>query len=289
MESRSEFHWVRGLRYHLRVWGDVEAPPLLLLHGWLDVSATFAPLVQSLLPHYQVLAPDWRGLGHTDWAKDGGYWFPDYLADLDALIDQRLPEQSFALVGHSMGAQAASLYAGLRPQRIRELVVLDGLFLPDMEAKLAPKRYAGWLDQQKKPPQQKYYDSFEQLAQRVKVQHPQLSDERALFIARCWGQLDGQGSIRLLADPAHRYRGPSLYRAAESEAIWAQITARSCFIDGEKSMFVKAIDDDTKQQRRQLFPQGYEERVIEGAGHMLHFDAPQATGRAILEFLHASA
>lgn len=288
MDSRSEFHWVRGLRYHLRVWGDAEAPPLLLLHGWLDVSATFAPLVQALLPHYQVLAPDWRGLGHTDWAK-GGYWFPDYLADVDALVEQRLGDAPFPLVGHSMGAQAASLYAGLRPQRISDLVILDGLFLPDMEPKLAPKRYVSWLDQQKKPPQQKSYDSFEQLAARIKVQHPQLSDARALFIAQCWGQQDGQGRIRLLADPAHRYRGPSLYRAAESEAIWAQITARTCFIDGEKSAFVQAIDEATKQQRRQLFPAGYQEQVIKGAGHMLHFDQPQATGEAIRQFLQNRA
>lgn len=285
MISRSEFHWVRGLRYHLRAWGDAKAPPVLLLHGWLDVSATFAPLVYELLPHYQVLAPDWRGLGHTDWAKDGGYWFPDYLADLDTLIEQRFDDSPIRVVGHSMGAQAASLYAGLRPQRVRDLVILDGLFLPDMEAKLAPKRYRHWLDQQKSPPQQKYYDSFEQLAERVKVQHPQLSDARARFIAECWGQRDAHGRIRLLADPAHRFRGPSLYRAAESEAVWAEITARTCFIDGEKSMFVKAIDEKTKLQRRQLFPSGYTEQVIADAGHMLHFDAPEATGQAILQFL----
>ena len=282
--SRSEFHQVRGLRLHLRRWGDPQAPKIFLLHGWLDVSATFAPLVQGLLDEFQVLAPDWRGLGHSAWS-DGGYWFPDYLADLDELALRLSPDAPLKLVGHSMGAQAASLFAGLRPERVEKLVILDGLFLPDMPAEMAPKRYAGWLDQQRDPPQQKSYESFEALAQRVRKQHPQLSEARALFIARCWGQEDGYGRISLLADPKHRFRGPSLYRAAESEAVWAKITAPTAFIDGEKSMFMQAVEPPVIKARRDLFPAGYQETVIPDAGHMLHFDEPEATAAAIRDFL----
>ena len=84
LTSRSEFLRVRGLRYHLRRWGDARLPLLFLGHGFLDVSATFEPLVAPLLDRWQVIAPDWRGFGHTEWPQEG-YWFHDYVADLEAI------------------------------------------------------------------------------------------------------------------------------------------------------------------------------------------------------------
>ena len=39
--SNSVFHSINGLRYHLRTWGDPGKPQLFLLHGWMDVSASF--------------------------------------------------------------------------------------------------------------------------------------------------------------------------------------------------------------------------------------------------------
>ncbi|MGZ2874013.1 alpha/beta fold hydrolase, partial [Pseudomonas aeruginosa] len=66
-ESRSEFLRIRGLRYHVRRWGDADKPPLVLLHGWLDVSETFHFMVQPLLERWQVIAPDWRGFGYSEW------------------------------------------------------------------------------------------------------------------------------------------------------------------------------------------------------------------------------
>ena len=280
--SRSDFVAIRGLRYHVRRWGSLQAPKVFLLHGWLDVSATWQPVAEVLASKYQVLCPDWRGFGHTQWPQDG-YWFPDYVADLAALTDHYSAEAPFPLVGHSMGAQVASLYAGLRPARVSKLVCIDGLFLPDMEPALAPKRFTHWLDELKDPPQQKRYVSFEDLAARIRRRHPHLSAERTLFIARCWAGEDGQGKVRLLADPKHELRGPGLYRAAESEAIWKNITAPTLFLDAEKSDFGKAISPAEIKRRRTLF-RTHSEEDIAGAGHMLHFDAPEETGRRITDF-----
>ena len=285
MKSRSDFVSVRGLRYHVRITGKPEAPKLLLLHGWLDTSGTWQPVAEVLAAQWQVLCPDWRGFGHSEWPQDG-YWFPDYVGDLEALADHYSPTVPMPVVGHSMGSQIASLYAGARPARVSKLAILDGLFLPDMEATLAPKRMVGWLDELKSLPQEKTYPSFEDLARRVRKQHPQLSDERALFVARAWAAEDGHGRIKLLADPKHRLRGPLLYRAAESFAIWKNITAPTLFLDGGKSEFAKAIPVDEKQRRRACFRDRREE-VIADAGHMLHFDAPEETGRRIAAFLNA--
>ncbi|MEW6167619.1 MAG: alpha/beta hydrolase [Pseudomonadota bacterium] len=283
--SRSDFVRARGLYHHVRRWGDRDRPLLFLGHGWLDVSATFHDLVQPLLCVCQVLAPDWRGFGHTQRPRDG-YWFPDYVADLEALIEHYAPRGEVWLAGHSMGAQIMSLYAGLRPERVTRLVCLDGLFLPTMAPELAPEHYRRWLDTWPGAASDRIYPSFEHLAERVRVQHPQLCAERALFIARCWGAEDGRGRIRLLADPKHRLNMPTLYRADESMAIWRRVTAKTLFVDAGGSALSRAIGAEEMAQRRACF-RDRRELSIPGAGHMLHFDAPQATGDAIAAFLAA--
>ncbi|TXH06345.1 MAG: alpha/beta hydrolase [Nevskiaceae bacterium] len=285
LRSRSDFLTVRGLRYHIRRWGAPQAPAIFIGHGWLDVSATFDYVARALLPQFQVLAPDWRGFGHSQWPQDG-YWFHDYVADLEAILDHYAPDAPALLAGHSMGAQIMSLYAGLRPQRVRKLVCMDGLFLPDMDADSAPRRFRRWLDELKAPERQKVYTSYEELAARVRKQHPQLSEERALFVARCWGFQDGRGRITLCADPKHRLDMPSLYRAAESMAVWKQITAPTLFIDAGKSAFVNALPAAQTEARRACFATR-ETVIVADAGHMLHFDAPEETARHIARFFAA--
>lgn len=281
--SRSEYLRIRGLRYHVRRWGEPSRPPLFLLHGFLDVSATFQPLVAPLLARWQVLAPDWRGFGYTQWPADG-YWFHDYIADLEALLEHYSADAPVLLVGHSMGSQVASLYAGLRPQRVRKLVSLDGTGLPDMPPALAPERLRRWLDRLREPPPQKSYGSFEELAERVRRQHPRLAPEQALFVARCWGRQDGRGRISLCADPRHLLPFPGLYRQAETEEIWRQVTAPTLFVDAGERADGGLLTPAEKARRRTCF-KDHRVAVIEGAGHMLHFDAPEATAAAIADFL----
>jgi len=282
-QSTSRFVRLRGLRFHLRTWGGGDKPLLVLLHGWLDTSATWSDVAERLGARFHVVAPDQRGYGYSEWPPDG-YWFPDYLGDLDALIDHLAPAAPISLVGHSMGGQIASVYAGLRPERIARLAVIDSLFLPDMPATQAPRKTLRWLNQLKEPAREKIYASFEELAQRVKKQHPQLSDARALFVAQGWAAKGSDGGIRLLADPKHRRDMPTLYRNAESMEIWKQITAPTAFIDGGASAFAKAVSTEEKVLRRECFRHRHEV-VIPDAGHMLHFDAPDALADALLAFL----
>lgn len=280
--SRSVFLRVRGLRYHLRCWGNAEAPPLFILHGFMDVSATFDPVARLLAQRRQVIAPDWRGFGHTQWAQDG-YWFPDYLADLDAIVEHCAPQMPIDLVGHSMGGQVAALYAGLRPSRVCRLALLDSLFLSDQGAEQTVRSYRSWLDDLGKHQRTPSYASFEQLAGRIQAKHSQLSAERAMFIACCWGREDSAGRIALLSDPKHLRRGPKPYRQDESDAIWAQISAETLFIDGRRSPFANALPAGELARRRDLFRNRRETR-IDQAGHMLHFDAPEELAGVLGEF-----
>ena len=134
--STTERVAVRGLEYSVRRWGPADAPKVFLLHGWMDTSATFQFVVDALRHDWQLIAPDWRGYGETTWLHRP-YWFPDYYADLEALLAHYAPEGPVRLVGHSMGANIAGIYAGLRPQRVARLAMLDfiGLKVPaDVDA-----------------------------------------------------------------------------------------------------------------------------------------------------------
>ncbi|MGQ0698038.1 MAG: alpha/beta fold hydrolase [Panacagrimonas sp.] len=281
-ESRSDFISVRGLRYHVRRWGPADAPILFLAHGWMDVSATFEPVAQRLTPQFQVLIPDWRGFGETQWPQDG-YWFPDYVADLDAILDHYAPIGPVRLAGHSMGAQVVALYAGIRPQRVAKLAILDGLFLPEGNLAKTPQRYAKWLDHVQSLPPAPAYASFDELAGRVRKRHPRLTAEHCTFIARCWGRQDPDGRIRLRSDPKHLLEMPRPYRQDESDAVWSCITAETLFVDAEASALRLALASEELTRRRSLF-RNHSQIVMPDAGHMLHFEQPQKLAALLAEF-----
>src|SRR6185436_13067197 len=149
--SRSEFVRIRELRYHVRLWGEPGPGkvPLVMVHGWMDVGASYQFVVDEFLRDHYVIAPDWRGYGLTGEPPTDNYWFPDYLADLDFLLDHYSPEAPVDLVGHSMGGNISMLYAGARPARIRRLVNLEGFGMARTKPAQAPGRYAQWMDQLK--------------------------------------------------------------------------------------------------------------------------------------------
>lgn len=285
--SRSEFHDIRGLRYHVRCWGDAGAPPLVMLHGWMDVSASFQFLVDALECAWHVIAPDWRGFGLTEWSRDP-YWFPDYYADLDAILDRYAPSTPVRLLGHSMGGNIACTYSGIRPERILRLVSLEGFGYLRMAPSLAPERYLRWLGDLKTPPRLKPYASLDEVAQRMQNRNPRLTRTRALFLAEHWASRGGDGAYVLRADPKHKMSNPVLNRLEESLACWRRISAPVLWISGRATASSPYRGDTPEQiaERRAAF-RDFREHVIEDAGHMLHHDQPEQLARLIEPFLGA--
>ena len=284
--SESVFVPVRGLRYHCRCWGDGRAPKVFMLHGWMDVSASFQFVVDALRGDWRVIAPDWRGFGLSEWAKGGGYWFPDYFADLDRLLEHFQPDAPAVLTGHSMGGNVAAMYAGIRPERVAKLVDLEGFGLRGARAEQAPKRYAQWLGElADKKPSFRDYDSFEALAERLCGNNPRLPRDKALFLARHWG-MEKEGRVQLASDPAHKLVNPVLYRLEEAEACWRNVAAPVLWVAGAESKaaeFLKLSPRDLAA-RKACF-RHLTERVIPEAGHMLHHDQPERLAEVIDEFL----
>ena len=146
--STTERIALRGLDYNVRRWGPADAPRVFLLHGWMDTSATFQFVVDALRHDWQLIAPDWRGYGQSTWLNRP-YWFPDYYADLDALLAHYAPDTPARVVGHSMGANIASIYAGLRPQRVAQLAMLDFIGLKPPADADSPTVLGRWLDEER--------------------------------------------------------------------------------------------------------------------------------------------
>ena len=284
--SASLYYDVRGLRYHVRHWPGEGGPRVLLLHGWMDVSASFQFLVDALPAHWEVFAPDWRGYGLTDWGKSDCYWFPDYLADLDALLQQLSPQAPVDLVGHSLGGNVACLYAGVRPSRIRRLANLEGFGMAVTRPEQAPARYARWLDELGSSKGFRPYANFAALAERMRKNNPRLAPERAEFLSRHWGRELPDGQVQLRGDPAHKIVYPVLYRYEEARACWSEVTAPVLWVDAAESKSLGRVGLDAARyaERRAAF-RNLRYVTVSNAGHMLHHDQPEQVARLLEEFL----
>jgi len=214
---RHETRAVRGLAHHVTRWGPESDDPVVLLHGWADTADTFQFLVDALEGDWPLVAFDWRGFGRSAWSGTD-YWFPDYFADLDFLLDTLCPAGPARLVGHSMGGNIALLYAGIRPERVRSVVSLEGFGLPRSDVEDAPGRYREWLHQLRDPPPFGEFKSLEELAQLLLKRNPRLTQDRAEFIARSWSAETDTGTVRITADPAHKRVNPYRYRRVGNAA-----------------------------------------------------------------------
>lgn len=292
--SRSRYATIRGLRMHLREWGPADAAPerrIFMLHGWMDVSASFQFVVDALDADWHVVAPDWRGFGRSAYANADCYWFADYIADLEFIVEHVQGDAPAHLVGHSMGGNIALTYAGARPARVRTLVNLEGFGLHATRPEQAPGRIAQWLDELKQGGSLRDYADRDEVAARLRRNNPRLAPERAAFLAEHWSEPDGRGRLRVAGDPAHRIVNPVLYRLDEMLACWRAITCPALMVLAADTDALRHVAADRDQalaevDRRFDAVSGAERATIADAGHMLHHDRPEAIAALIMDFLY---
>jgi pimeloyl-ACP methyl ester carboxylesterase len=295
LPAKSVFVPIRGLHYHLLEWGHPQAgqAPLFMVHGWMDVADSFQFVVDALKTSRHILAPDWRGYGLTDAGSTDNFWFPDYMADLDALLDHFAGDQPVDLLGHSMGGNVAMLYAGVRPERIRRLINLEGFGMAPTRPAQAPKRYAQWMDELRQMRQGemglKSYPDAAAVAARLRQNNPRLAPDKADWLAQRWARPNAQGEWVIQGHPAHKIINAQLYRVDEAQEIFARITAPTlCVVASDDSLqkwWKGSYTLDMFQERMKAVPQLRHARV-EDAGHMLHHDQPQAVADLVEGFLN---
>ncbi len=298
-KPQSETVAIRNLSYHVQVWGE-PAPgkiPLVMVHGWMDVAASYQFVVDAFAQDHYIIAPDWRGYGRT--ASTVGpsqgtdnFWFADYMADLDFLLDHYAPHKAVNLVGHSLGGNVAMAYAGVRPERIRRLVNLEGFGLPDTTPDMAPARYAKWMDELKQLHRGdmalKTYDSLASVARRLMKTNPRLTPDKATWLAQHWAEAGTDGQWSILGHLAHKVTSAHLFRQDEVVALYRCISM--------PVLSVEASDDslalwwngkftlDQYHERLRNVPQ-VEIATIQDAGHMLHHDQPDVLAAMIERFI----
>ena len=293
-ESHSLWVPLRGCRYHVRQWGTPKpgATPLVLAHGWMDVAASWQFMVdafsEAFVQQRPIIAMDWRGYGLTESPATDSYWFPDYLGDLDALLDQLYPDQAIDLVGHSMGGNVVMMYAGSRPERIRHLVNLEGFGMAATRPAQAPTRMAQWRDELKAQRvgdnTLKTYPDAAAVAARLIKTNRRLGQDKADWLVQHWARPGTDGQWRILGDSAHKVINPYLFQVEEARAMYSRISA--------PVLVVEASDDSLSQwwkgqytlaefhERLKSVPQ-LEMALVQDAGHMLHHDQPHALAALI--------
>lgn len=262
-------HWNRG----------GAGTPLVILHGFLEQGAAWAS-VASRLP-CPVYAPDQRGHGRSEHVGTGGFYhFWDYVSDLDGLLEQLSPTQPVDLLGHSMGGTVASLYAGTRPERVRRLVLVEGLGPPDTEADTV-QRARQFLHHLRHPRSHgKPFPTPADAAARMRKHNPSLAESDAVRLAQRMLTRDGQG-WQWGWDPLHRSRSPQPFSERQFVKFLAEITAPTLVVYGADSPFPGI-------ERARHLADATVERVPQ-AGHLLHHDQPAALAELISAHLHREA
>jgi len=275
-------------------WGSPQSTPMVLLHGWMDVGASFQFLVDALAGDWYAIAPDLRGFGRSAW-QPLGYWFYDYLADLEALLARFVPDEPVRLVGHSLGGNIVMYYAGVRPARVERVISLEGFGIPPEAADDAPRKIAKWLDAAASPPRFRPYESLAAVADKLQKNNPRLPRDRAVFLAQHWARQLPDGRAELNSDPRHKIPFPHVYRIDEPVAVWRNVTAPVLWIAATESDIPRWLErhpeghagsDGLAGVRRRLAHVRRGRLVtIAEAGHMLHHDQPVAVAAQIESFL----
>lgn len=295
--STSERIKIRGdVPYQIRRWTALddskpEAPPLLLVHGWMDIGASFQHCVDQMATGREIIALDWRGFGGSRASQAGdSYWFYDYYADLDAIIDYISPDNPVDLLGHSMGGNIAMVYAGTCPGRIRRLINIEGFGLARTQPCAAPERLARWLSELKTPASIRTFSSSQEVASHLRKRSPRMEESFAAWLAKQWAERKEDGRWHVSADPAHKRVNPILYRCDEVLASWEKIDARVLWVEGDRaaqkqweagSHFRHEFDtrlDKVKSLKR---------ISISDCSHMVHLEQPGPLARAVEHFLDA--
>ena len=283
-EPTSRTHVSQGLALHYLDWGNAGAPLLLLVHGMRDHARSWDWIARALSHDWRVIAPDLRGHGDSQWSPDGAYLNPYHVLDLADLIDT-LGAERLTIVGHSFGGNVALRYAAAFPDRVRRLVVIEGLGpSPDVLRgwrKTGPvERMREWMAKRRsavsKAPTR--FKTLDDAVARMAAANPHLTAEQARHLAvhGVRRHADGYG---WKFDPMVSLFPPEEF-ATDSAAIRRAVTVPTLLCYGAESWAGNPEDDG----RAADFPD-HRTILFEKAGHWLHHDQLDAFVAALRDFL----
>lgn len=291
--SRSEFVPIRQLQYHVRVWGEPAADkiPLVMVHGWMDVAASYQFMVDAFSQDHHVIAPDWRGYGLTDSGGADNFGRPTTWPTL--IFARPLCPGPRCQSGRPQhGGGVVMLYAGIRPERVRRLVNLEGFGMPATTPDQAAGRYARWMDELKQlhrgEKALRPYPDSAGVARRLTKTNPRLSPDKAAWLAQHWARQNSHGEWQILGEAAHKLANANLYRLDEVMAIYALISMPTLAVEADHNQLNEwwkgRLTLGEHHRRLSVLPQVKIAR-IQDAGHMMHHDQPEQLAALIEGFI----
>jgi len=270
---------IRGLKICLCTWGPEEGPLVLCLHGILEQGAAWSEVAIRLAQKgYRVIAPDLRGHGRSDRVgKGGSYNLIDFLGDIDAIVEV-LAGKAFILVGHSLGSVLGAIFATIRPQSIKNIVLVETILPTADDSDDPTMALANQLNSMASPPKHPVFADVKTAAERLRKATPAISSSLAMLLAERITE-PCEGGVRWRWEPLLRTRtGISLNGIGRSRylKLLQKIKVPITLVYGDKSNFNR-IEDLNKQQ--EAMPNAI--KVVVSGGHNLPLEAPSALAKII--------
>lgn len=285
MMSSSGFQRVNGLKLWVHRFREESAPPsgltIVLLHGFLDAGGTWDLVAPRLARGgHDVIAPDLRGFGQSDFLGAGGYYhFPDYVADLAELVDALAPRR-LAIVGHSMGGTIAALYAGAHAGRVERLALLEGMGPMATEPSIAVDRMVAWLRTLREVGRvPKPLSSLQEAIERLSLHHPRVPREVIESRARLLTRADDNGRLVWAYDPLHRTTAPTPFHVESFKEFLRRIDCPTLVVGGGPTGWHPTDEED----RIACLPHPVRFELPH-AGHMMHWTEPGPLGERLAAF-----
>lgn len=252
-------------------WGNPDAPLLILVHGGQDHARSWDWAARRLRKDWHVICPDLRGHGDSAWSPDGSYSMPFYVADLAQLVHQ-CGDGPVSMVAHSLGGAIALRYAGIRPERVRRLAVIEGLGISPLDHKPdtpVADRWAAWIDQRRalsaRVPRR--YATVNEAFDRMLKENPHLSTEQARHLTIHGINRNEDGTFSWKFDNYVRSQLPMGITDDELHELWHNIDCPVWLIHGADSWAKHPGKDGRASHFKQATVTSYER-----AGHWVHHD-----------------
>jgi len=272
--------------------GPAEGPAVMLLHGWPYDIHSYDDVVPVLAAAgYRVIVPYLRGFGTTRFLSGETFRNGEQGAlalDVIALLDA-LEIESAILAGFDWGARTADIVAAVWPERCSGLVSVSGYLIVNLEANqqpLPPKAELGWWYQYyfaTERGRRGYSENRREFNKLIwQIASPKWDFDDATY-DRTAASFDNPDHVEIVI---HNYRwrlsladGERQYDELEARLFEGPVITVPTITIG--SDFDGANADGHAYAQR--FSGPYSHRVLDGIGHNVPQEAPEAFADAILE------
>ena len=272
----SHTYFSQRLRLHYVDWGNEDAPPLLLVHGGQDHCRNWDWVAEELREQYHIIAPDLRGHGDSQWMVGGAYSKFDYIYDIHQLLHQT-KMTPVKIIAHSMGGEVCLRFAGIYPELVEKMVVIEGLWEdPDKAAKREAKPMEEcvreWEANLRKTAGRtaRRYPTLDDAYERMHKENPHLRPDQARHLTIHGANQNEDGTYSWKFDNYVRTGNPQRTTLAQDREIWSRITCPVLHARGTESW----APSPEKNGQLEYFQQGSYVN-IEDAGHWVHHDQLQ--------------